>query len=220
MHWYIPIPTSNIRLLCLTYTFSPCIRLIRLFWKKWKRKGKVRDTVLKGYKMLFLHISSQRIDNNMLREVNTSNIDTWATSGPFVSVPVPLDLRPPLDPTASMRKIGKQHLTHSYDRKLYKNWWEEHTRLKSYFLYVKGLRRSRHTGWLCMVLVTQSKPPLFKFVICEWRSVKHFPFIDTGALHLHRSLFREQQLDLLTEITAGLGPNGNSELLEVHNSRV
>lgn len=127
MHWYIPIPTSNIRLLCLTYTFSPCIRLIRLFWKKWKRKGKVRDTVLKGYKMLFLHISSQRTDSNMLKEVNTSNIDTWATSRPFVSVPGPLDLRPPLDPTASMRKIGKQHLTHLYEWRLYEHWWEVHT---------------------------------------------------------------------------------------------
>lgn len=41
-----------------------------------KRKGKVRDTVLKGYKMLFLHISSQRTDSNMLKEANTSNIDT------------------------------------------------------------------------------------------------------------------------------------------------
>lgn len=45
---YVPIPTSNIRLLCLTYTFSPFIRLIRLFWKKWRRKGKVRATVIGG----------------------------------------------------------------------------------------------------------------------------------------------------------------------------
>lgn len=44
----VPIPTSNIRLLCLTYTFSPFIRLIRLFWKKWRREGKVRDTVVTG----------------------------------------------------------------------------------------------------------------------------------------------------------------------------
>lgn len=48
MHWYILIPTSNIRLLCLTYTFSPFIRLIRLFWKKWRRKGQVRDMVVTG----------------------------------------------------------------------------------------------------------------------------------------------------------------------------
>lgn len=139
MHWYIPIPTSNIRLLCLTYTFSPCIRLIRLFWKKWKRKGKVRETVLKGYKMLFLHISSQRTNSNMLGDMNTSNISTLVTSGPSASVPVPLDLRPPPDPTASMRKIWKNtlpiHITESFTKV---GQW---TRFRARFLYIKGLRR-------------------------------------------------------------------------------
>lgn len=124
--------------------------------KEVKKKGKVRDTVLKGYKMLFLHISSQRTDSNMLKEANTSNIDTWATSRPFVSVPVPLDLRPPLDPTASMRKIGKQHLTHLFEWRLYQHWWEVHTKLKSHFLSIKGLRRSRHTGF-AQFFLTQSK---------------------------------------------------------------
>lgn len=57
MHWYILIPTSNIRLLCLTYTFSPFIRLIRLFWKKWRRKGKVRDMVVIGTNVT-LHTAS------------------------------------------------------------------------------------------------------------------------------------------------------------------
>lgn len=40
------IPTSNIRLLCLTNTFSPFIRLMKLFWKD---KERTRCSCLKGH---------------------------------------------------------------------------------------------------------------------------------------------------------------------------
>lgn len=76
---------------------------------KKKEREKVRDTVLEGYKMLFLHISSQRI--NMLERGQP--LQHFAPE-PCVPVPAPSGPRLPLDPTASMGEMGKEHLTHSY----------------------------------------------------------------------------------------------------------
>lgn len=111
MHWYIPIPTSNIRLLCLTYTFSPFIRLIRLFWKKWRRKGKVRDTVVTGTNAILHSAPTTRV---------TAYGACWKAGTPethsdlshtdfcfgfiFNFLPVPWALHLPPGPTASIKK--------------------------------------------------------------------------------------------------------------------
>lgn len=109
MHWSIPIPTSNIRLLCLTYTFSPFIRLIRLFWKKWRREGKVRDTVVTGTNAILHAVGTvterEHAEDTWTRHTNNGLSHTGlGVRCIFGCLPVPWSLRLPPGPTASIEK--------------------------------------------------------------------------------------------------------------------
>lgn len=57
--------------------------------KEVKRKGKVRDTIFKGYKMLFYALLHRHLANGMLRDMNTSDTHNSVIHMAFHSVPVP-----------------------------------------------------------------------------------------------------------------------------------
>ena len=124
MHWYIPIPTSNIRLLCLTYTFSPFIRLIRLFWKKWRRKeSKGHDSHMN--KCHPSHCTNtQSPPRSMLQDLHTADkqrlITRWFLLLCLILnfLPVPWALHLPLGPTASIKREWEIKSYHAVDSKI------------------------------------------------------------------------------------------------------
>lgn len=136
MHWCVPIPTSNIRLLCLTYTFSPFIRLIRLFWKKWRREGKVRDTVVTGTNAtshaVGMAAERKHAENVWTRQTNSDSSHTGLSffffffCGIFNFLPVPWALHLPPGPTGSIKKE-----------------WE----IKAYQAIFSKVNWSIHMGW-------------------------------------------------------------------------
>lgn len=132
----VPIPTSNIRLLCLTYTFSPFIRLIRLFWKKWRREGKVRDTVVTGTNAMShaVGMAAERKHAETSehgRQTMTHHTLVWVVffffCGIFNFLPAPWALHLPPGPTGSIKKERE---------------------IKTYQAIFSKVNGSIHTGWL------------------------------------------------------------------------